>query len=153
MTSTRTIEADAPESLRRQAVQGSLEHSNPWPNRHGRSDPRSSVSQPTEPLSLERARLLLIWLQAQRTVDNCLSELLAAGPAGEQRVRADIERVTELVGAAAEAFAAYRESVVRAGVEPQGGPKSDRPALTSVPALPRDAVDTDQALNTGAANY
>jgi hypothetical protein len=113
------------------------------------------VSQPTEPLSLERARLLLIWLQAQRTVDSCLSELLASGPAGEQRVRGEIERVTELVDATAEAFAAYRESVLRAGAEssPEDAASSDRPALSSVPALPRDAVDTDSVLNARPATY
>jgi hypothetical protein len=112
------------------------------------------VSQPTEPLSLERARLLLIWLQAQRTVDSCLSELLAAGPAGEQRVRGEIERVTELVDATGEAFAAYRESVLRAGADyqPADASGADRPALASVPALPRDAIDTDPALDSRPAS-
>lgn len=66
--------------------------------------------QSPEPISLERARLLLGWLRAQRAVDNCLSELLAAGPAGERRVSADIDRVSQLVGAAAAAFEAYRAS-------------------------------------------
>jgi hypothetical protein len=64
-----------------------------------------------EPLSLERARLLLVWLRAQRAVDRCLSELLAAGPAGERRVSGAIDRVTELVATTAAAFSAYRESV------------------------------------------
>jgi hypothetical protein len=99
------------------------------------------VSHPVEPLSLERARLLLIWLQAQRTVDSCLSELLAAGPAGEQRVRGDIDRVNELVEAAAEAFAAYRASVLRASADHKQPEPTERPALSSVPALPRDASE------------
>ena len=98
------------------------------------------MSHAAEPLSLERARLLLIWLQAQRAVDSCLSELLAAGPAGEQRVRGMIGQVTELVVAAADAFAAYRESALKADA---GFQQEDtgRPALRSVPALPRDAME------------
>lgn len=66
------------------------------------------------PLSLERTRLLLNWLRAQRAVDQYLSELLAAGPAGERRVGGHIERVDELVASAAAAFEAYRESVTDA---------------------------------------
>ena len=93
------------------------------------------MSHAAEPLSLERARLLLIWLQAQRSVDGCLSELLAAGPAGEQRVRGEIARVTELVDAAAEAFVAYRESVLRADAAYGPPEDSTRPNLASVPAL------------------
>jgi hypothetical protein len=64
------------------------------------------------PVSLARARLLLGWLRAQRAVDNCLSELLAAGPAGERRVSRQIDRVSELVAAATAAFEAYRASVL-----------------------------------------
>lgn len=60
-----------------------------------------------EPLDLERARLLLVWLQARRRVDACLSELLAAGPAGERRVRARLDSVEELEQKAASAFASY----------------------------------------------
>ena len=56
------------------------------------------TEQSPEPVSLERARLLLGWLRAQRAVDSCLSELLAAGPAGERRVSRQIDRVTDLVG-------------------------------------------------------
>ena len=63
------------------------------------------------PVSLARARLLLGWLRAQRAVDNCLSDLLAAGPAGERRVSREIDRVTELVAAATAAFEAYSASV------------------------------------------
>jgi hypothetical protein len=111
--------------------------------RPGRSDLRYLVSHAAEPLSLERARLLLIWLQAQRAVDSCLSVLLAAGPAGEQRVRGAIGQVTELVDAAAHAFADYRESVRAAGVAYPND--TGRPALSSVPALPRDATETDPA--------
>jgi hypothetical protein len=63
------------------------------------------------PISLERARLLLGWLRAQRAVDSCLSELLAAGPAGERRVSREIGRVTALVAAATAAFEAYSACV------------------------------------------
>jgi hypothetical protein len=63
------------------------------------------------PHSLERTRLLLSWLRAQRAVDQCLSELLAAGPAGERRVGSSIDRVDALVAAATGAFEAYRASV------------------------------------------
>ena len=66
---------------------------------------------PSVPVSLERARLLLGWLRAQRAVDSCLSELLAAGPAGERRVSRQIDRVTELVSAATAAFEAYSACV------------------------------------------
>ena len=66
---------------------------------------------PPVPLPLERARLLLGWLRAQRAVDNCLSELLAAGPAGERRVSGEIDRVTDLVSAATAAFEAYSACV------------------------------------------
>jgi hypothetical protein len=69
------------------------------------------TEQSHEPVSLERARLLLGWLRAQRAVDNCLSELLAAGPAGERRVSRQIDRVTGLVNAASVAFEAYSDSV------------------------------------------
>lgn len=69
------------------------------------------TEQSTAPLSLERARLLLGWLRAQRAVDSCLSELLAAGPGGERRVSQDIDHVSELVAQAADAFGAYRDCV------------------------------------------
>jgi hypothetical protein len=63
-----------------------------------------------EPLDLERARLLLVWLQARRALDHCLSELLAAGPAGERRVRGRLDLVVELEEKAENAFASYRDS-------------------------------------------
>lgn len=69
------------------------------------------TGQSAEPLPLERARLLLGWLRAQRAVDACLSTLLAAGPGGERRVSGDIDRVGVLVAAAADAFEAYRNCV------------------------------------------
>jgi hypothetical protein len=127
--------------------QGTLEPA-PRPRPPAQADPDrgNDVSQPPEPLSLERARLLLIWLQAQRTVDACLSELLAAGPAGEQRVSGQIERVTELVETTAEAFAAYRESVLKARAEESSAEPYERPVLTAVPALPRDSSDAAQEL-------
>jgi hypothetical protein len=65
-----------------------------------------------EPLDLERARLLLVWLQARRALDHCLSELLAAGPAGERRVRSRLDLVEELERKAQNAFASYRASVL-----------------------------------------
>jgi hypothetical protein len=81
------------------------------------------VTEPSaEPLSLDRARLLLNWLRAQRAVDRCLSELLAAGPAGERRVSREIDKVSELVAAAAEAFEAYRARAAGPVAEPATAP-------------------------------
>ncbi|CAO5192736.1 conserved hypothetical protein [Frankia sp. AiPs1] len=57
---------------------------------------------------LERSRLLLGWLAARRAVDNCLSDLLAAGPAGERRVRESLALVDDLESRAQEAFDRYR---------------------------------------------
>jgi hypothetical protein len=65
-----------------------------------------------EPLDLERARLLLVWLQARRALDHCLSELLAAGPAGERRVRSRLDLVEDLERKAENAFDTYRASVL-----------------------------------------
>jgi hypothetical protein len=76
------------------------------------------TEQSDEPVSLERARLLLGWLRAQRAVDICLSELLAAGPAGERRVSHQIDRVTGLVATASAAFEAYSECVRRSHNNP-----------------------------------
>ena len=78
------------------------------------------TEQSPEPVSLERARLLLGWLRAQRAVDVCLSELLAAGPAGERRVSREIDRVTGLVAAAAAAFTAYSDCVRESRAESTG---------------------------------
>lgn len=69
----------------------------------------------SEPIDLERSRLLLVWLQSRRAVDHALSELLAAGPAGERRVRERLELIEHLVGESTAAFADYRESVRDAG--------------------------------------
>ncbi|MCK9894325.1 hypothetical protein [Frankia sp. AgB32] len=57
---------------------------------------------------MERSRLLLGWLAARRAVDNCLSDLLAAGPAGERRVRESLALVDDLESRAQEAFDRYR---------------------------------------------
>ncbi len=84
------------------------------------------TEQSAEPVSLERARLLLAWLKAQRAVDICLSELLAAGPAGERRVSREIERVSGLVSAAAAAFAAY-SACVRETQQNPADPGADTP--------------------------
>jgi hypothetical protein len=76
-----------------------------------------------ERLSIERSRLLLVWLQARRAVDATLSSLLAAGPAGERRVRERFEVVERLEAQARDAFMRYRNAVLgdllRAGA---GGP-------------------------------
>ena len=86
------------------------------------------TEQSTEPVSLEHTRLMLGWLRAQRAVDACLSELLAAGPAGERRVSREIDRVSDLVAAAAAAFEAYRNCVR----DPHRSVVHPRPALRSV---------------------
>lgn len=67
-----------------------------------------------EPVDLERSRLLLVWLQARRALDHCLSDLLAAGPAGERRVRERLDLVEELENRAKEAFAQYRTAALSA---------------------------------------
>jgi hypothetical protein len=98
------------------------------------------VTEPSaEPLSLDRARLLLNWLRAQRAVDRCLSGLLAAGPAGERRVSREIGRVSEMVAAATEAFEAYRASIVqpKAG---QPASRQDAPIDVDAPAVPLRSV-------------
>ena len=64
-----------------------------------------------EPIDLERSRLLLVWLQARRALDHALSEMIAAGPAGERRVRERFELVEHLVTQADRAFAEYRDAV------------------------------------------
>lgn len=65
-----------------------------------------------EPVDLERSRLLLVWLQARRALDHCLSDLLAGGPAGERRVRERLDLVEELENRAKEAFAHYRAAAL-----------------------------------------
>lgn len=74
-----------------------------------------------EPLDLERARLLLVWLQARRALDHCLSELLAAGPAGERRVRGRLDLVEELERKEQNAFACYRASAAAASQRGSNG--------------------------------
>ncbi len=91
--------------------------------------------QSPEPLSLERARLLLGWLRAQRAVDACLSELLAAGPAGERRVSGSIDRVSALVASAARAYEAYRDCVLEPGQEAPDRPPSKLNLLRSVSSV------------------
>lgn len=103
------------------------------------------TEQSQEPVSLERARLLLGWLRAQRAVDRCLSELLAAGPAGERRVSRQIERVTSLVGAASAAFEAYSESVHHSGDDPE---PSNVTELRSVSLNTLDTLDTVGTVDT-----
>jgi hypothetical protein len=99
-----------------------------------------------EPLDLERARLLLVWLQARRALDHCLSELLAAGPAGERRVRSRLDLVTELEEKASNAFNAYRASALAsrsgtAGSEARGGSSGAGPS--SPPMLRRVRAGND----------
>lgn len=64
-----------------------------------------------EPIDLERSRLLLVWLQSRRALDHALSEMLAAGPAGERRVRERFELIEHLVQQSDRAFAEYRDAV------------------------------------------
>ena len=99
------------------------------------------TEQSHEPVSLERARLLLGWLRAQRAVDNCLSELLAAGPAGERRVSRQIDRVTGLVATASAAFEAYSESVRQSPDAP------DMSNVTELRSISLDAVDEPAPVN------
>ena len=82
-----------------------------------------------EPLDLERARLLLVWLQARRRVDATLSELLAAGPAGERRVRGRLDSLADLEHAAQSAFATYQASVRRSDADAATA-RSDRSGRT-----------------------
>ena len=98
------------------------------------------TEQSTEPVSLERARLLLGWLKAQRAVDICLSELLAAGPAGERRVSREIDRVTGLVDAAASAFDAYSARVR----ESQHGSADTATVLPDLRSISLDPVEISQ---------
>jgi hypothetical protein len=79
----------------------------------GRS--RSKTRRPVvgERFSVERSRLLLVWLQARRAVDATLASLLAAGPAGERRVRERFEVVERLEAQARDAFMHYRNAVLR----------------------------------------
>ncbi len=100
------------------------------------------TEQSQEPLSLERARLLLGWLRAQRAVDNCLSELLAAGPAGERRVSREIDRVTGLVAAALTAFEAYSACVRES---------AGRPRCRWLPVTELRSVSLDTACRTSAS--
>lgn len=80
-------------------------------SRRSRSETRRLVLG--ERFSLERSRLLLVWLQARRAVDATLSSLLAAGPAGERRVRERFEVVERLEAQARDAFVRYRNAVLR----------------------------------------
>ncbi len=94
---------------------------------------RGDISVDT-PSDLERSRLLLVWLQARRAVDHCLSDLLAAGPAGERRVREQLELVDELENRAQEAFARYRTVATHA----------QRPDLPCEADIPDWAVPADR---------
>lgn len=71
---------------------------------------RSQGDGVDEPGDVKRARLLLVWLQARRALDTRLSELLAAGPAGETRVRRRLPDVIALEERSQLAFEAYRDS-------------------------------------------
>ncbi|SNQ48039.1 conserved hypothetical protein [Frankia canadensis] len=103
---------------------------------------------------MERSRLLLGWLAARRAVDNCLSDLLAAGPAGERRVRESLALVDDLESRAQEAFDRYRtaaENTPPPAARPAAGrwsPSSatERPRLNVVRApegeLARSSLNT-----------
>jgi len=102
-----------------------------------------------ETSDLERSRLLLGWLAARRAVDHCLSDLLAAGPAGERRVRESLALVDDLETREHAAFDRYRAAVATARGETRaaeaagGGGRGDRaldgPARRADPADPRPA--------------
>lgn len=86
---------------------------------------------------MERSRLLLGWLAARRAVDNCLSDLLAAGPAGERRVRESLALVDDLESRAQAAFDRYRtaaENTPPAPARPSSGRWSP-PSATERPRL------------------
>ncbi len=76
---------------------------------------------------MDRSRLLLGWLAARRAVDHCLSDLLAAGPAGERRVRAQLALVDDLESRAQAAFDRYRTAA-----EKTAGAQHERPHLNVV---------------------
>ncbi|ONH26807.1 hypothetical protein [Pseudofrankia asymbiotica] len=79
---------------------------------------------------MDRSRLLLGWLAARRAVDHCLSDLLAAGPAGERRVRAQLALVDDLESRAQAAFDRYRSAAAKTGPTPMQD--SHRPHLNIV---------------------
>jgi hypothetical protein len=79
---------------------------------------------------LERSRLLLGWLAARRAVDHCLSDLLAAGPAGERRVREQLALVDDLESRAQRAFDRYRAAAENTDAGPAAG---ESPAATPYP--------------------
>ncbi|ABD09467.1 hypothetical protein Francci3_0073 [Frankia casuarinae] len=86
---------------------------------------------------MERSRLLLGWLAARRAVDNCLSDLLAAGPAGERRVRESLALVDDLESRAQEAFDRYRTAAENTEARSSGRwvpSDADRPRLNVVRA-------------------
>lgn len=87
-----------------------------------------------EPSDLERSRLLFSWLQARRAVDNCLSDLVAAGPAGERRVREQLALVDDLEGRAHAAFDRYRMAAERVD---DASPTPLPPPMTPPPRRPR----------------
>jgi hypothetical protein len=98
-----------------------------------------------EPLDLERARLLLVWLQARRALDHCLSDLLAAGPAGERRVRSRLDLVSELEEKAQNAFAAYQASALSTRPASSDARPGSGPTPTAPPVLRRVRAGNDSA--------
>jgi hypothetical protein len=91
-----------------------------------------------EPSDLERSRLLFSWLQARRAVDDCLSNLVAAGPAGERRVREQLALVDDLEERAHAAFDRYRLAAEGADdTAPVPRASARRPRLNIVRALDR----------------
>jgi hypothetical protein len=82
---------------------------------------------------MDRSRLLLGWLAARRAVDHCLSDLLAAGPAGERRVRAQLELVDDLESRAQAAFDRYRSAAEKtATTSASGSDNHHRPHLNII---------------------
>ncbi|WP_076830048.1 hypothetical protein [Frankia sp. CcI49] len=87
---------------------------------------------------MERSRLLLGWLAARRAVDHCLSDLLAAGPAGERRVRESLARVDDLETRAQVAFDRYRSAAGSAETEMPG---TEPPQIWLAGAAPAAGAD------------
>jgi hypothetical protein len=89
-----------------------------------------------------------MWLQARRAVDRMLSELVAAGPAGERRVRGCLGQLALLEARAGAAFADYRASTT----EPSDARRAAGAAAETAPVQPapvQPAVVADLAVDPG----
>ncbi|MCK9898792.1 hypothetical protein MXD63_01685 [Frankia sp. Cpl3] len=102
-----------------------------------------------EPSDMERSRLLLGWLAARRAVDHCLSDLLAAGPAGERRVRESLARVDDLETRAQVAFDRYRSAAESAEAAGPGAGRAHRWATDPSTPGPDGPEDGQSGRATG----